>query len=221
MALAVGLAAPETLVRVFLDEGPAVARLARAAAESLGTEPGTSLSVALGSPPGPAAHPANPTAVLTDRELSVLRFLPSRLTYAEIARECLMSVNTVKTHLKSIYAKLGVTSRAETVERARLLGLFDDRQQAAPSGSCRVVRAGCDGEPSRPGIPDPGIGASVTRPTRPVTAGPPGRLKLFPASGHSAPCPGEARSPASELDSCHKAERATPARETRWRMHLA
>jgi len=124
VTLAVGLAAPETLVRVFLEEGPAVARLARAAAESLGTEPGTSLSVALGSPPRPRGTPRQSTAVLTDRELSVLRFLPSRLTYAEIARECLMSVNTVKTHLKSIYAKLGVTSRAETVERARLLGLL-------------------------------------------------------------------------------------------------
>jgi DNA-binding CsgD family transcriptional regulator len=124
VTLAVGLAAPETLVRVFLDEGPPVARLARAAAESLGTEPGASLSVALGSPPRPRGTPRQSTAVLTDRELSVLRFLPSRLTYAEIARECLMSVNTVKTHLKSIYAKLGVTSRAETVERARLLGLL-------------------------------------------------------------------------------------------------
>ena len=69
-------------------------------------------------------RPAQPTAILTERELSVLRFLPSRLTNAEIARECLVSVNTVKRHLKSIYTKLRVTSRAETVERARLLGLL-------------------------------------------------------------------------------------------------
>ena len=122
--VAVQLAAPERLVRVFLDEGPAVARLARAAAESLGTESGTDLSVALGSPPRSRGVPRQPAAILTDRELLVLRFLPSHLTYAEIARECLMSVNTVKTHLKSIYAKLGVSSRAETVERARLLGLL-------------------------------------------------------------------------------------------------
>ena len=122
--LAVGLAAPEHLVRVFLEEGPAVARLARAAAESLGTESGTNLSVALGSPPRPTGTARQPAAILTDRELSVLRFLPSHLTYAEIAHECLMSVNTVKTHLKRIYAKLGVSSRAETVERARLLGLL-------------------------------------------------------------------------------------------------
>ena len=122
--LAVELAAPERLVRVFLDEGPAVTRLARAAAESLGTESGTNLSVALGSPPRPRSHPRHPAVVLTERELSVLRFLPSRLINAGIATECGMSVNTVKWHLKGIYAKLGVASRAEAVERARLLDLL-------------------------------------------------------------------------------------------------
>lgn len=101
-----------------------MARLARAAAESLGTESGTNLAVALGSPPRPRGTPRQAAAILTDRELLVLRFLPSRLTNAEIARECLMSVNTAKTHLKRIYTKLGVTSRAEAVDRARLLGLL-------------------------------------------------------------------------------------------------
>ena len=121
---AVGLAAPERLIRVFLDEGPAVARLARAAAESSGTESGTNLAMALGSPPPSRGTPRQPTLILTEREQLVLRFLPSRLTNAEIARECLMSVNTVKAHLKNIYAKLGVSSRAATVDRARLLGLL-------------------------------------------------------------------------------------------------
>jgi len=83
------------------------------------------MSVALGSPPRRShGAPRQPAAILTGRELSVLRFLPSRLTNAEIARECLMSVNTVKAHLKSVYAKLGVSSRASAVERARLLGLL-------------------------------------------------------------------------------------------------
>ena len=121
---AVGLAAPEHLVRVFLEESAAVTRLARAAAESLGTESGAYLAVALGSPPRSRGARRQPAAILTEHELSVLRFLPSHLTYAEIARECFISVNTVKTHLKRIYAKLGVASRAETVERARLLGLL-------------------------------------------------------------------------------------------------
>jgi ATP/maltotriose-dependent transcriptional regulator MalT len=121
---AVGLAAPERLVRVFLDEGPVVARLARAAAGSLGTGSGASLAVALGSPPPSRRTPRQPAVILTDRELLVLRFLPSHLSNAGIARECLVSVNTVKGHLKNIYAKLGVSTRAETVERARLLGLL-------------------------------------------------------------------------------------------------
>jgi LuxR family maltose regulon positive regulatory protein len=122
--VAVGLAAHEHMVRVFLEEGPAVTHLARAAAESLGTESGTNLSVALGSPPPCRGTSREPAAILTDRELLVLRFLPSRLTNAGIATECGMSVNTVKWHLKTIYAKLGVSSRAEAVQRARLLDLL-------------------------------------------------------------------------------------------------
>ena len=120
---AVELAAPEGNVRAFLDEGTTVTRLARAAAQSLGTEAGTMLSVALGSP-APSRAQRRPTAVLTDRELTILRYLPTRLTNDEIARECLLSVNTVKAHLKSIYTKLGTTSRAQSIDRARLLGLL-------------------------------------------------------------------------------------------------
>jgi DNA-binding NarL/FixJ family response regulator len=56
---------------------------------------------------------------LTARERDVLRFLPSRLTVREIADELFVSVNTVKFHLRVIYRKLGVTSRAEAAEVAR------------------------------------------------------------------------------------------------------
>ncbi len=171
VAAAVGRAAPEHMVRVFLDEGPAVTRLARVAADSLGTESGTSLSVALGSPPRPRGTPRQPAAILTERELSVLRFLPSRLTNDGIARECLMSVNTVKTHLKSIYAKLGVTSRAETVERARLLGLL---LPAAGSPVRILPRHPGLGATGNPAARHPGTGASVTRSRGPSPPGPPG-----------------------------------------------
>jgi LuxR family maltose regulon positive regulatory protein len=58
---------------------------------------------------------------LTDRERDVLRFLPSRLTVREIANELYVSVNTLKFHLKIIYRKLGVSSRAEAAEMARRL----------------------------------------------------------------------------------------------------
>jgi LuxR family transcriptional regulator, maltose regulon positive regulatory protein len=56
---------------------------------------------------------------LTERERDVLRFLPSRLTIREIADELFVSVNTLKFHLKVIYRKLGVSSRAEAAELAR------------------------------------------------------------------------------------------------------
>ena len=56
---------------------------------------------------------------LTDRERDILRFLPSRLTIREIADQRYVSVNTLKFHLKAIYRKLGVGSRAEAAELAR------------------------------------------------------------------------------------------------------
>jgi LuxR family maltose regulon positive regulatory protein len=67
--------------------------------------------------------PSAPFWDLSERELAVLRLLPSGLSQREIAAELYVSFNTVKTHTRSIFAKLGVSSRAEAVERARELGL--------------------------------------------------------------------------------------------------
>ncbi|MBV9048013.1 MAG: hypothetical protein JOY58_07070, partial [Solirubrobacterales bacterium] len=71
--------------------------------------------------PGPAA-PLNDE--LSDGELRVLRFLPTNLTAADIASEIFVSVNTVKTHMRHIYAKLDAHTRVEAVNRARGLGLL-------------------------------------------------------------------------------------------------
>jgi LuxR family maltose regulon positive regulatory protein len=60
---------------------------------------------------------------LTDREDALLRLLSSHLSYAEIAAESFISVNTVKSNLKTVYRKLGVSSRSEAVQRARDLNL--------------------------------------------------------------------------------------------------
>jgi LuxR family maltose regulon positive regulatory protein len=61
---------------------------------------------------------------LPHRELAVLRFLPSHLTNQEIAEALFLSINTVKTHLRSAYRKLGVTSRRAAIARARRLDLI-------------------------------------------------------------------------------------------------
>ncbi|MDY7102297.1 MAG: LuxR C-terminal-related transcriptional regulator [Actinomycetota bacterium] len=60
----------------------------------------------------------------TDRELAVLRYLPSGLSQREIAAELYVSINTVKTHTRGLYRKLGVTDRREAIHRARRLGLL-------------------------------------------------------------------------------------------------
>jgi len=54
----------------------------------------------------------------------VLRYLPTQLTRPEIANELFVSDNTVSTHMRHLYAKLGVHNRREAVDRARALGLL-------------------------------------------------------------------------------------------------
>ncbi len=61
---------------------------------------------------------------LSDRELTVLRFLPTMMSNAEIAGQMFVSVNTVKTHLKHVYRKLDVADRRDCVKRARDLRLL-------------------------------------------------------------------------------------------------
>ncbi|HEY2814894.1 MAG TPA: LuxR C-terminal-related transcriptional regulator [Acidimicrobiales bacterium] len=68
---------------------------------------------------GIPVHASRLLDTLTDRERDVLRFLPSRLTVREIASELYISVNTLKFHLRVIYRKLNVRSRAEAVEIVR------------------------------------------------------------------------------------------------------
>ena len=65
-----------------------------------------------------------PGQELSDQELKLLRLLARDLHRHEIADSLHLSVNTVKSHLRSIYRKLGATSREEAVQRARQLSLI-------------------------------------------------------------------------------------------------
>ena len=86
--------------------------------------------------PKPGAHggsprPADPFRLvdpLSKSEIRVLRYLPTNLSTPEIARELSLSVHTVRTHVRHLFAKLGAHGRTEAVARARALGLL------APSG---------------------------------------------------------------------------------------
>jgi LuxR family transcriptional regulator, maltose regulon positive regulatory protein len=71
-----------------------------------------------------AAVVPDPAVLLSEREMAVLTLLPSLLSAREIADEFTVSVNTVKSHIRSIYAKLGVSSRRDAVLGARDRGLL-------------------------------------------------------------------------------------------------
>jgi LuxR family maltose regulon positive regulatory protein len=71
-----------------------------------------------------AAVVPDPAVLLSERELAILALLPSLLNAREIADEFTISVNTVKSHIRSIYAKLGVSSRREAVLHAHDAGLL-------------------------------------------------------------------------------------------------
>jgi LuxR family transcriptional regulator, maltose regulon positive regulatory protein len=72
----------------------------------------------------PRARRRTDGAALSERELAVLRALTGPLSQREIAREFYLSHSTIHTHTRSVYRKLGVSSRAEAVLRARELGLL-------------------------------------------------------------------------------------------------
>ena len=72
----------------------------------------------LGGTPPRLAEP------LSQAETRVLRYLPTHLTAPQVADQLYLSVNTVWTHIRHIYAKLGAHRRHEAVERARALGLL-------------------------------------------------------------------------------------------------
>ncbi|HSD79043.1 MAG TPA: LuxR C-terminal-related transcriptional regulator, partial [Solirubrobacteraceae bacterium] len=74
-----------------------------------------------------ADRPADLREPLSEREREVLRLLPTALSQREIGDELFVSLNTVKSHVKSIFLKLRVGSREEAVTRARELGLLDRR----------------------------------------------------------------------------------------------
>ncbi len=128
---AITLAEPEGYVRIFADEGPTVASLLRAVAKQ-GTTPGYVRQLLAAVSKTGNSSPASQELIepLSARELDVLRLLGTDLDGPGIARELVVSLNTVRTHTRNIYAKLGVNNRRAAVRRARELGLSrsGDRQ---------------------------------------------------------------------------------------------
>ena len=130
---ALALAEPGGFIRIFVDEGPPMAALLREAAKH-GTVSNyvRQLLAAFGKAEGRTPvtqlliEPlTSPDLVdLSEREFEVLRLLGTELNGPEIARELMVSLNTMRTHTKSIYNKLGVNNRRMAIRRAEELDLL-------------------------------------------------------------------------------------------------
>jgi LuxR family maltose regulon positive regulatory protein len=139
---ALALAEPQGYVRIFVDEGPPMAPLLRTAA-ARGIMPAYTgrLRAALdaeqqhgsrqkpGRRAGESPFPTSPVSQpmiepLSQRELDILRLFKTELSGPEIAQELMIGLSTVRTHTKSIYSKLNVTSRRAALNRAAELDLI-------------------------------------------------------------------------------------------------
>jgi LuxR family maltose regulon positive regulatory protein len=119
-------AASVALRRPFLAEGPELRDLLRLRVERGTASPQFAVNLLQRMSGAPTDELAARRALvdpLTERERTVLRYLASTLSTAEIASELYVSVNTVKTHQRHIYRKLVVSRRSEAVRKARQLGL--------------------------------------------------------------------------------------------------
>jgi LuxR family maltose regulon positive regulatory protein len=129
MAAALELARPELMRWPFIDTPPQARRLLRTHPRL--KEPAAWLNPSSTAQPRPGAAPAAADAAapevvqdLSDRETEVLRYLAQMLSTAEIAATMFISVNTVRTHIRSILRKLAVSRRNQAVRRARERGLL-------------------------------------------------------------------------------------------------
>jgi ATP/maltotriose-dependent transcriptional regulator MalT len=122
LAVALDIAEPEWLVHPFLRGGHEVS-------EVIDSIPGMPnrfrRTIVQASDDQGLHHAGDLIEPLTSREREILDYLPTRLTNAEIAARCYVSVNTIKTHMAHIYRKLEVPDRSTAIVRALELGLLD------------------------------------------------------------------------------------------------
>ena len=114
--------------RLFLDEGPPMHDLLREVAATRSGEAAASatalLALADEERSRPGGRPEPVAEGLSEREVEVLRLLATDLTGPEIARRLFVSVNTLRTHTKHVFTKLGVNTRRAAVSRAVELGIL-------------------------------------------------------------------------------------------------
>lgn len=137
LAEALALAEPQGYIRTFLDEGAQIAAPLRTLHQSSRRETQTGTAYPSGYLKQLLAlfrheqtarvsreRAASPPEQLSSRELEVLRLLAAGHSYADIAEMLVIGLNTVKTHVKNIYGKLGARNRTQAIAHARALHLL-------------------------------------------------------------------------------------------------
>ncbi|MFN2233542.1 MAG: LuxR C-terminal-related transcriptional regulator [Anaerolineales bacterium] len=123
------LAEPQGFVRIFLDNGnPIIHLLKEAARRNNAADYAIKLLNLIDTDNHPDVPNHSPSSLLvdplSDRELEVLHLMAQDLSYSEIANQIVVSLNTVRTHVKNIYSKLMVHKRSKAVAKARELNLL-------------------------------------------------------------------------------------------------
>ena len=126
---ALELAEPQGFVRIFLDNGNPIIRLLKEAARrNIAADYVIQLLNLIDKDTQPDAPNLSPSSLLvdplSDRELEVLHLMAQDLSYKEMANQIMVSLNTVRTHVKNIYSKLMVHKRSQAVAKARELNLL-------------------------------------------------------------------------------------------------
>ncbi|MHB9090246.1 MAG: LuxR C-terminal-related transcriptional regulator [Chloroflexota bacterium] len=122
---ALSLAEPEGYLRLFVDEGAPIERLLRAAlVRGVQSIYVARLLAAFPDRPGATSPQRDLVEPLTEREIDVLRLIARGLSYEEVAQQLVISLNTVRFHVKAVYGKLGVDRRAAAIDRARVLKIL-------------------------------------------------------------------------------------------------
>ena len=126
---ALELAEPQGFVRIFLDNGNPIIRLLKEAARrDIVADYAVKLLNRIDTDTQPDGPNISPPSLLVDplseRELEVLHLMAQDLSYQEIADQIMVSLNTVRTHVKNIYSKLMVHKRSEAVAKAEELNLL-------------------------------------------------------------------------------------------------
>jgi LuxR family maltose regulon positive regulatory protein len=125
---ALTLAEPEGYIRIFIDEGPPIENLLnqlKTDSKNLNNYIQRLKAAFLGDKPQlSVVNQQSLIEPLSERELEVLKLLRSELSGPEIARDRMVSLSTVRTHIQHIFAKLGVNNRRAAVRRAEELDLL-------------------------------------------------------------------------------------------------